>query len=92
VWIDKVPGVNTVLAFIGKHSMNIFLAHNFVRIVWYYDFTYSFKSWWLITLVLLAISIVLSICIEALKKLLRYDKLLLRLRSGCDALGASAAS
>lgn len=84
MWVNHIPLLNTLLAFIGKHSMNIFLIHNFIRVVWYYDFTYSFKAWWLIILVLLSISLVLSIAIEALKKLSRYNDLISYLRERCN--------
>ena len=78
-FINKIPGINIGLQFLGKHSMNIFLIHNFIRIVWYYDFTYSFKKWWLIVLVLLGLSLVISIVLEFTKKLLRYNKMTAKL-------------
>ena len=68
---------------IGKQATNMFLVHNFIRVVWYYDFTYSFRYWWLILLVLLAISYVVSIIINALKKTIRYDKIVEALISKC---------
>lgn len=91
-WIDRIPIINTILSRIGKHSMNVFLTHNFVRIMWYYDFTYSFRKWWLIILVLLLVSMAVSICIEFLKKILGYDRLLLHLRDCCDSLGVGLTS
>ena len=86
-FVNHIPVVNFALDVLGKHSMNIFLAHNFVRVIWYYDFTYSFRYWWLITLVLLGISLALSVGIEALKRLTRYDKLIVILRGKCDVTG-----
>lgn len=66
--------------------MNIFLIHNFIRILWYYDFTYSFRYWWLITIVLLTISILLSILVEQLKKFIKYNEAVTWLVSKCDSL------
>lgn len=74
--ISSIPAIGVPLRFLGKHSMNIFLIHNFIRIVWYYDFTYSFKKWWLIVLVLLGISVIVSILIEGMKTMIRYRDLL----------------
>lgn len=82
-WVSRLTPLTVPLAFLGKHSMNIFLVHNFVRIMWYYDFTYSFEKWWLIVAVLLGVSIVISLCIEALKRVTRYNDLLVRLREVC---------
>ncbi len=64
------------LAFLGRHSMNMFLTHTFIRGSWYHNFIYGFKYAWLDTLVLLVITVLLSICIEYLKKITGYNKLL----------------
>ena len=74
-YIAKIPLIDNFLSYLGKHSMNIFLIHNFIRIMWYYDFTYSFKYWWLITLVLLSISVLISNAVEILKNTIRYNEL-----------------
>lgn len=77
-----------VLYFLGKHSMNIFLTHTFIRYNYANKFTYSFGYWWLIPLVLIVISLLLSIVIELFKKLIRYDlltkKLLKAANNGID--------
>ena len=62
------------LGFLGKHSMNIFLIHSFYRDVFFHEFTYSFYYAWLDYIVLMAISLVTSIVLEWLKKLIRYEK------------------
>lgn len=85
-YLGRIPAINNLLSFIGKHSMNIFLIHNFIRILWYYDFTYSFRYWWLITIVLLTISIILSILVEQLKKFIKYNEAVTWLVSKCDSL------
>lgn len=78
-YIIRIPVVNKILAFLGKHSMNIFLVHTFFRYTFFRDFTYSFKYFWLIAIVLLGISLGVSILIELLKKIIRYDKFVSKL-------------
>lgn len=73
-YVSKVPIVNKVLAFLGKHSMNMFLVHSFIRVNYFYDFTYSFKYAFVIAVVLILFSLAVSIVIELIKKLIRYDK------------------
>lgn len=74
-FIIILPGVRQALCFLGKHSMNIFLCHNFFRVFWCPDFVYSFKSAYLIPLVLLGISLIFSILVELLKKLIHFERL-----------------
>lgn len=76
VYIVRIPVVKQVLAFFGKHSMNIFLVHTFFRYTFFMDFTYSFEKFWLIALVLFGVSLGVSIVLEAFKKLIRYNKLI----------------
>ena len=38
--------LNSILAFIGKYSSDIFFMHTFIRAVWFPDFTYSLKYWY----------------------------------------------
>lgn len=74
-FILPIKYLNNVLEFLGKHSINIFLTHTFIRHYYFGEFTYSFKYPVLIILVLLAISLVISIVIEFLKKVTGYNKL-----------------
>ena len=76
VFIIDIPVLRTVLMFLGKHSMNIFLFSTFIRGILFSDFIYSFKYWLLIDIALLLTSILSSIIIEAIKKYSRYNKLL----------------
>ena len=64
------------LEFLGKHSMNMFLIHTLIRHYWYHDFSYSFVNAWLDVIVLLGITISLSIAIEELKSITKYNKLI----------------
>ena len=74
-FIVIIPGIRQVLSFLGKHSMNIFLTHNFFRVFWCPDVVYSFRSAWIIPLVLLIITLIFSIMVELLKKLIRFESL-----------------
>lgn len=56
-----------VLTFIGKYSMNIFLIHTLIFEYYFTDFIYSFGNWLIITLVLLAVSLILSIGIHQIQ-------------------------
>lgn len=74
-YIIRIPVLKEVLSFIGKHSMNIFLIHNFIRRLYFNKFVYSFHHILLITFVLFIMSLIVSIVIELIKKLCKYDKL-----------------
>ena len=73
-YIIRIPVVDQILQFFGKHALNIFLVHTFIRYTFFQDFTYSFKHFALICLVLFGISLGISIVIEGLKKLLHFDR------------------
>ena len=68
VCIGALPGVRQVFAVIGRHSMNIFLIHDFIRARFLEDFTYSFRYAPLIILVLLVESLLCSVVIEWIKR------------------------
>ena len=76
-YITRIPVIKDILSFLGKHSMNIFLIHTFLRYTFFDEFIYSFKHFWLIALVLLAVSLAVSIVIEFIKKLIKFDKFIL---------------
>ncbi len=75
-FICDIPIIKTVLSFLGKHSSNIFFVHTFIRGVWLTDFTYSLGNWVLIGLFVLLGGLVISLCIEGLKALTRWNRLL----------------
>lgn len=56
-----------ILAFVGKHSMNMYLMHTFVFCYFFHDFIYCFKYPILIFTVLFLISLLLSIVVELFK-------------------------
>lgn len=78
-YIIRIPVINKILEFLGRHSMNIFLVHTFFRYVFFSEFIYGFKYFWLIVLVLLGVSLCVSILIELLKKVIHYDELISKL-------------
>lgn len=75
-FLAPLKGVGGIVSFIGKHSMNIFLTHTFLYYYYAKDFIYSFGSGIMIVTVLLGCSLVISVCIEGLKKAVRYSKLI----------------
>lgn len=77
-FVGQIPGISHLLALLGKYSMNIFLIHTFLYYYYFGTFIYSFRYWLLIAAVLLGISLAVSMAIEGLKKLCRYDWLVKR--------------
>lgn len=65
-----------IFAFFGKHSMNIFVFHSFIRVHLLNEYIYSFKIPALTIIVLFAISLGASIIFELVKKLIFYNKLM----------------
>ena len=45
------------------------------RAVYFHDFIYSFYNIWIDYIVLIAVSVATSICIEFVKKLIRYGEI-----------------
>ncbi len=72
-FILPIPFLKRPLSFLGRHSMNVFLTHTFFRVYYLKDFTYSRGHFIMIILVLLGISLLLSVILEWIKKLLRYE-------------------
>lgn len=64
VLIDLFGMRFSILAFLGKYSMNIFLIHTLILEYYFTDFIYSFHNWILITIVLTAVSLAASILIQ----------------------------
>ena len=73
--IVGIPLVGRALEFIGRHSMTIFLTHNFLRVVYLKDFFYSSGNFLIIFLLLLIASIALACVLDMFKKLIGYDRL-----------------
>ena len=69
-FISIVAVLRRRLCFLGKHSMNIWLLHGFFR-----PYTYAGKHFVVVVILLICVSLTLSIVVERLKKLVKYDKL-----------------
>lgn len=67
--------LKNILAFIGLHSFNIFLFHTFIYYYYWPDMIYFFHEPIVIFLSLLLISLIVSISLEYMKKLLLFDEL-----------------
>lgn len=65
----------TFLQYVGKHSMNMYLTHTFIFGYFFADFIYGFKYPVLIFLALFTTSLLLSICIEFVKRRIGFYKL-----------------
>lgn len=73
-FITVIPGIRQVFTFIGKHSMNIFLVHTFLRQYFWKEFIYSFGNFAVNVTVLFLISLLISIVLEWLKKITGYNR------------------
>lgn len=65
--------LETVLLFLGKHSMNIFLFHTFIKTLWFPNYIYMTKNPIIIFFSLLGSCVLISILIESLKKISHFD-------------------
>ncbi len=74
-FVCVVPLLNSVLAFLGKHSSNIFFMHTFIRFVWFKDVTYGLGTWSLIFLFVFVCSLILSFAVTGVQRLTRWNKL-----------------
>lgn len=76
--LGSVPVLREGLAFVGKHSMNIYLVHTFFYMILWRQYIYHFKYAGVTFLLLLAVCLLYSIVLEAVKKITRIQKLLSR--------------
>ncbi len=83
--------INAVFAFLGKHSMNIFVLHTFYRANILKDFLFSMKYPVLTIFSLLLISLVTSIVVELIKKVIKYNNLMTLLENKILSLFPSKA-
>lgn len=66
--VGKVPIFNKILAFLGKHSMNIFLMHTFLYLLVFRQYIYYFHYAFASFVILLILSLLYSVILEFLKK------------------------
>lgn len=60
--------------------MNMFLIHNFIRVIYLYDWTYSFKYAILDVLVLVLETLLISIVLEKIKEISKYNMMCSKLK------------
>lgn len=72
--LSRIPGIRQILALLGRHSMNIYFVHTFFYMAIYQEFIYSFRYAGVIFAVLLAVSLLYSLVLEGIKKLLGFEK------------------
>ena len=73
-FLVDIPIFSSIMDFIGKNSANIFYVHTFIRYIWFKDFTYSLINPILILGFVFITSLIISILIEIIKKIFKYDK------------------
>lgn len=65
-----------LLAFLGRHSMDIFLFHTFIYSHWFKAEIYASRNPVIIFLTLLVVCVIISLILEQIKKLLRINNLI----------------
>lgn len=74
--IIQIPQwASSSLAFLGRHSYNIFLFHTFIYYYWFHDFIYWSKNPIIIPLILLVVCIPISTVVEWMKSKFGFLKL-----------------
>lgn len=76
-YISEVKIIRVIingLRVLGKYSMNMYLIHSFVFLYILSDFIYSFRYPAVILIVLIIITLLLAICLEWLKSIIKLEK------------------
>ena len=68
--------IKSTMAYLGKHSMNIFLIHTFIFNFWFMHQVYSSRNPIVIFIVLLLSCLVISVALEWLKDVIGFNKLI----------------
>jgi hypothetical protein len=66
--VREIGYINTLLRYLGRHSMNIFMVHTFICYYFYADFVYSLKHPALMFFFLLFSSLAVSEALEFIKR------------------------
>ena len=67
--IGSLPVPGKALAFIGKHSMNIYLVHTFFYLILWRQYIYRFRYAGITFLLLLAVCLLYSVALETIKRI-----------------------
>lgn len=70
--LEQYKMLRDTFAFLGKHSMNIFMTHTFIYYYYLRDYIYNFRKPFVIFWTVLLASIILSIIIELIKRYIRF--------------------
>lgn len=68
ILLNRIPILNVILQFIGKHSMNIYCVHTFFYMILWKQYIYHFKYAGVTFLLLLICSLLYSVLLEVIKK------------------------
>lgn len=74
-FLRKVRRLSMPISFLGKHSANIYLVHTFLNYYWFPRFFYSIENALLLWGTLMGLSVVMSILLEYLKSIARWNDL-----------------
>lgn len=74
-FIIEIPGIRTILRFVGRHSANLFYIHTFVRSVWLKNVAYSLGHIALIWLFVFGVSLAISVFLNVVQKIIHFDKI-----------------
>lgn len=78
----KLPEtVTKVLAFFGRHSINIFLFHTFIFYMWFEEIIYITRNPLIIFLELLSVYLIISVILESIKKIIRFDSIIVKIQN-----------
>ena len=75
ILIDLIGVRLRLMEVFGKYSMTIFLTHTLIYNHYFSSFIYAPKNWFLILLLLAAVSLGCAFAIEGLRRLVRWDSL-----------------
>lgn len=83
-YLFRIRPLMVLLRYLGKHSMNIWLVHTFVR-DWCGPYVFAVREFWLIPLVILAVSLLISYILNFFKKITGYDRLIRQIQKKLTA-------
>ena len=75
LFLFRIKPLRIILAYIGKHSLNIWLVHTFLR-DYGAKYLWMGKYAWTAMIIIIGFSLAVSICLEFLKKVLGYNRLI----------------
>ena len=74
-YLFRIVPLSAFLRYLGRHSMNIWLVHTFVR-DWGGQYVFALHKFWLIPIGVMIISLGISYFLDFLRKITGYDKLI----------------